>query len=93
MVRRPNAWQELASTDSAKKIMLDDGSVDWLAPSQHWKCTLIFKNSAARYCQRTAFFNVAKMRNTRLPLMLTATGLQLQERPLPFANSIRLICN
>src|ERR1044072_5295149 len=27
-----NPWQELASTDSSKNIMLDDGSVVWLAP-------------------------------------------------------------
>ncbi|HUP12382.1 MAG TPA: FecR domain-containing protein, partial [Niastella sp.] len=62
-----NVWQELASTDSSKKIMLADGSVVWLAPWSTVKVhTDLKKQRSTVLLKGTAFFNVAKMRNIRL---------------------------
>jgi transmembrane sensor len=56
-----NAWQELASTNSAKKIMLEDGSVVWLAPWSSLKVHTDFKNQRSTALSKgTAFFSVAK---------------------------------
>ncbi|OQP56418.1 FecR family protein [Niastella populi] len=56
-----NAWQELASTDSSKKIILEDGSVVWLAPWSEVKVHTGFKNNRSTVLSRgTAFFDVTK---------------------------------
>ncbi|MCS3797235.1 FecR family protein [Niastella sp. OAS944] len=56
-----NPWQELASTDSSKKIMLDDGSVVWLAPGSTVKVHTDFqKQRSTVLLKGTAFFSVAK---------------------------------
>jgi transmembrane sensor len=56
-----NVWQELASADSSKKIILDDGSVVWLAPWSAVKVHTGFRNQRSTVLSKgTAFFNVAK---------------------------------
>lgn len=56
-----NPWQELASTDSAKKFHLEDGSVVWLAPNSSVKVyTNFFKKRSTVLAKGTAFFSVAK---------------------------------
>jgi transmembrane sensor len=56
-----NAWQELASTDSSKKILLEDGSVVWLAPNSSVKVyTNFLKKRSTVLAKGTAFFSVAK---------------------------------
>lgn len=56
-----NPWQELASTDSSKKIMLDDGSVVWLAPWSTLKVHTDFQKQRSTVLSKgTAFFSVAK---------------------------------
>lgn len=58
---KANAWQELASTDSAKKIMLEDGSVVWLAPWSTLKVHTAFQKQRSTVLSKgTAFFSVAK---------------------------------
>ncbi|HEX6428185.1 MAG TPA: FecR domain-containing protein [Niastella sp.] len=55
------AWQELASADSSKKIMLEDGSVVWLAPYSSLKVYGDFlKQRSTVLSKGTAFFSVAK---------------------------------
>src|SRR5688572_13670403 len=54
-------WQELASADSSKKIMLADGSVVWLAPYSSLKVYGDFlKQRSTVLSKGTAFFSVAK---------------------------------
>jgi transmembrane sensor len=56
-----NTWQELTSTDSAKKIMLEDGSVVWLAPWSTLKVHTGFQKQRSTVLSKgSAFFNVAK---------------------------------
>ncbi|MBO9205393.1 MULTISPECIES: FecR family protein [Niastella] len=56
-----NAWQELASAESSKKIMLEDGSVVWLAPHSTVKVYAdFFKKRSTLLTRGTAFFSVAK---------------------------------
>jgi len=56
-----NPWQELASADSSKKIMLEDGSVVWLAPYSTVKVhTGFLKQRSTVLLKGTAFFSVAK---------------------------------
>lgn len=56
-----NAWLELASADSAKKIILEDGSVVWLAPWSTLKVHIDFqKQRSAVLAKGTVFFSVAK---------------------------------
>lgn len=56
-----NPWQELASTDSSKKIMLDDGSVVWLAPWSTVKVHTDFQKQRSTVLSKgTAFFSVTK---------------------------------
>ncbi len=56
-----NAWQELASADSSKKIQLEDGSVVWLAPYSSVKVYANFsKKRSTILAKGTAFFSVAK---------------------------------
>ena len=56
-----NAWQELASADSSKKIMLEDGSIVWLAPYSSLKVYGDFlKQRSTVLSKGTAFFSVAK---------------------------------
>jgi transmembrane sensor len=57
----PNAWQELASADSSKKIILEDGSVVWLAPYSTVQVHTEFsKQRSTVLLKGTAFFSVAK---------------------------------
>lgn len=54
-------WKELASNDSSKKIMLEDGSVVWLAPYSTVKVhTGFLKQRSTLLTKGTAFFSVAK---------------------------------
>lgn len=54
-------WQELASTDSSKKILLEDGSVVWLAPNSSVKVyTNFLKKRSTVLAKGSAFFSVAK---------------------------------
>lgn len=54
-------WQELASADSSKKIMLKDGSVVWLAPYSSVKVYTDFIEQRKTVLSKgTAFFSVAK---------------------------------
>jgi transmembrane sensor len=56
-----NAWQEIASADSSKKIMLEDGSVLWLAPNSTVKVyTGFLKKRSTVLIKGSAFFSVAK---------------------------------
>lgn len=56
-----NPWQELASAGSAKKIMLEDGSVVWLAPNSTVKVYSRFlKKRSTVLTKGSAFFSVAK---------------------------------
>jgi transmembrane sensor len=56
-----NTWQELASTDSSKKILFADGSVVWLAPYSAIKVyTDFLKQRTTVLSKGTAFFSVAK---------------------------------
>lgn len=56
-----NTWQELATTDSAKKIMLTDGSVVWLAPWSAMKVHTDFQKQRSTVLSKgTAFFSVTK---------------------------------
>jgi transmembrane sensor len=56
-----NAWLELASTDHSKKIILDDGSVVYLAPYSAVKVYADFlKQRSTVLSKGTAFFSVAK---------------------------------
>lgn len=56
-----NAWQELASAESTKKIQLEDGSVVWLAPNSSVKVYTDFLKKRSTVLSRgTAFFSVAK---------------------------------
>jgi transmembrane sensor len=58
---KANAWQELASNDSAKKIMLEDGSIVWLAPWSTLQVHPAFQNQRSTVLSKgTAFFSVAK---------------------------------
>jgi transmembrane sensor len=58
---KANVWQKLATTDSAKKIMLQDGSVVWLAPWSALKVHTDFQNKRSTVLVKgTAFFCVAK---------------------------------
>jgi transmembrane sensor len=54
-------WHELASTDNSKKIMLEDGTVVWLAPYSSLKVYGDFlKQRSTVLSKGTAFFSVAK---------------------------------
>lgn len=54
-------WLELASNDSSKKILLEDGSVLWLAPYSTVKLHTGFsKQRSTVLTKGTAFFSVAK---------------------------------
>jgi transmembrane sensor len=54
-------WKELASTDSSKKILLEDGSVVYLAPYSALKVYSDFlKQRSTVLSKGTAFFSVAK---------------------------------
>jgi transmembrane sensor len=54
-------WQELASADSSKKIMLEDGSVVWLAPYSTVQVHRDFsKQRTTLLSKGMAFFSVAK---------------------------------
>lgn len=54
-------WQELTSADSSKKIMLEDGSLVWLAPYSTVKVHSVFlKQRITVLSKGTAFFSVAK---------------------------------
>jgi transmembrane sensor len=56
-----NPWQELASADSSKKIILKDGSTVWLAPYSAVKVYTGFLNQRNMVLSKgTAFFSVAK---------------------------------
>jgi transmembrane sensor len=56
-----NPWQELASADSSKKIMLEDGSVVWLAPYTTVQVHNEFSKQRSTVLSKgTAFFSVAK---------------------------------
>ena len=56
-----NTWLEMASADSSKKILLEDGSVVWLAPYSEVKVYAAFlKQRSAVLSKGTAFFSVAK---------------------------------
>jgi transmembrane sensor len=56
-----NAWQELATADSSKKIMLEDGSVIWLAPYSTVKVYSNFlKKRSTVLAKGSAFFSVAR---------------------------------
>lgn len=56
-----NPWKELASADSAKKILLEDGSVVWLAPNSSVKVYANFlKKRSTVLAKGSAFFSVAK---------------------------------
>lgn len=56
-----NPWQELASTDSARKILLEDGSVVWLAPRSAVKVYTNFSRKRSTVLSKgSAFFSVAK---------------------------------
>lgn len=56
-----NIWQELASADSSKKIMLADGSVVWLAPYSTIKVYSDFlKQRSTVLSKGTVFFSVTK---------------------------------
>lgn len=58
---KTNVWQTLSTTDSAKKIMLYDGSVVWLAPWSALKVHTDFQNQrSTELLKGTAFFSVAK---------------------------------
>lgn len=58
---KTNVWQTLATTDSTKKIMLEDGSVVWLAPWSALKVRTDFQNQrSTELLKGTAFFSVAK---------------------------------
>jgi transmembrane sensor len=58
---KTNVWQTLATTDSTKKIMLEDGSVVWLAPWSALKVHTDFQNRrSTQLLKGTAFFSVAK---------------------------------
>src|SRR5689334_14599170 len=53
---KANAWQELATNDSAKKIILNDGSVIWLAPWSAMKVHTDFKEQRSTVLSKgTAF--------------------------------------
>lgn len=55
------AWQVLASAGSSKKIMLEDGSIVWLAPYSAVKVyTNFLKQRNTVLSKGTAFFSVAK---------------------------------
>jgi transmembrane sensor len=55
------AWQELASAGSSKKILLEDGSVVWLAPNSSVKVyTNFLKKRITVLDKGSAFFSVAK---------------------------------
>lgn len=57
----PVAWQELASADSTKMILLEDGSVVWLAPWSSLKVQANFQKQRRTVLSKgTAFFSVAK---------------------------------
>jgi transmembrane sensor len=54
-------WQELASADSSKNILLEDGSVVWLAPYSALKVYGDFLNQRSTVLSKgTAFFSVVK---------------------------------
>jgi len=56
-----NPWLELASADSSKKIILEDGSVVWLAPWSTLKVHTGFQKQRSTVLTKgTAFFSVAK---------------------------------
>ena len=56
-----NPWQELASAGSAKKVLLEDGSVVWLAPNSSVKVyTNFLKKRTTVLAKGSAFFSVAK---------------------------------
>jgi transmembrane sensor len=56
-----DSWLELASADSSKKIMLEDGSVVWLAPYTTVKVHSAFlKQRSTVLSKGTAFFSVTK---------------------------------
>ena len=56
-----DAWQELASAGSSKKIMLQDGSVVWLAPNSTVKVYGNFLQKRSTVLTKgSAFFSVAK---------------------------------
>jgi transmembrane sensor len=55
------AWQELASAGNSKKILLEDGSVVWLAPNSSVKVyTNFLKKRITVLAKGSAFFSVAK---------------------------------
>ena len=67
-----NPWQELASADSSKKIMLEDGSVVWLAPYSTLKLHTGFsKQRSTLLSKGTAFLAWLKMHSILSPLALT----------------------
>src|SRR4051812_13242955 len=56
-----HAWKELASAGSSKKLLLEDGSVIWLAPNSTVKVYADFSKKRSTVLTRgTAFFSVAK---------------------------------
>jgi Fe2+-dicitrate sensor, membrane component len=62
LVKEPaNAWYELASTDSLKKVLLTDGSALWLAPHSAISVYADFGNKRQLVLTKgTVFFQVAK---------------------------------
>ncbi|THU38387.1 DUF4974 domain-containing protein [Niastella caeni] len=56
-----NPWQELATADSSKKILLEDGSIVWLAPWSTVKVHTDFSKQRSTVLSKgMAFFSVAK---------------------------------
>ncbi len=55
------AWKELVTTDSARKVQLEDGSVLWLAPRSVVRVYPDFRNKRnTQLTQGTVFFSIAK---------------------------------
>jgi transmembrane sensor len=70
------AWQKLATTDSTKKIMLEDGSFVWLAPWSAMNVHTDFKNQRSTVLLKgTAFFSVAK--DTQHPFTIDVNRQQV----------------
>jgi transmembrane sensor len=58
---KAKVWQELASADSSKRILLEDGSVVWLAPWSAVKVHPDFQKQRSTVLSKgTVFFSVAK---------------------------------
>jgi transmembrane sensor len=70
------AWKELATNDSARKIQLEDGSVLWLAPHSAVKLHPDFLNRRSSLLEKgTVFFHVAK--DTLHPFSITVNRQQV----------------